>query len=63
MPYTNAEKDFDRAKELRTRAKSVPDAGAKRSLIDAATRLDRRGARKASKLGRTSKRKNTVKVG
>lgn len=62
MPYTNAEKDFDRAKELRNRAKSVPDASAKRSLLDAATRLDRRGARKASQLGRARKRAPRVQV-
>lgn len=60
MPYTNAEKDFDRAQDLRARAGRVRDAQAKRSLIGAATRLERRGAKKAGELGK--RRRKTTKA-
>lgn len=63
MPYTNAEKDFDRAQELKSRAKRVGDAAAKRSLLDAATRLERRGAKKASQLGKPRRKVGTRRVG
>lgn len=55
MGYTTGERDIQRAKDMRKLAKGVRDAGAKRDLEDAAGRLERRGARKARKIGRKTK--------
>lgn len=51
MPYTSAEKDLDRAQQLR-RMKKGRSNEAVRGLEDAATRLEARAVRKLSQVGR-----------
>ena len=56
MANTSAERDFDRAKDLRKLRKGVTNAAAVRAIEAASARLEARGARKLNKLGRRAKR-------
>ena len=58
----SAERDLDRAKQLRAMRKGVRSASASRTIEEAASRLEARAARKLSKLGRR-KKKATVEGG
>lgn len=53
---TRGEADLDRAAELRKRATAAKGSTAKRTLLDAADRLESRGARKMAKLARRPRR-------
>lgn len=55
MPYRNAEADLQRAKEMRKLAGEAQDENVKKRFREAATRLERRAARKASDVGRPRK--------
>ena len=48
----SGERDLDRAADLRKRSKAAKGTDATRILENAANRLESRGARKLSKLGR-----------
>lgn len=61
MPYTSAERDLQRATDLR-RLKRGKGPDAQRGLEDAAQRLERRAVQKLSKLGRR-RRKPGVTTG
>jgi len=54
---TSATKDFQNAKNLRSEAKTVQNVSAKQALMNAADRLELRGAQKANKIGRRRKKK------
>lgn len=56
MPQTNAERDMQRASELRKLAKEAVNGKAKADFNEAADRLERRAARKAKALGRTKRK-------
>jgi len=60
MPYVSALNDLRRAKELRDLSKTVKSPSAKDRLERASQRLEDRGATKASKLGKRSKRGSRV---
>ena len=62
MANVSAERDLDRAKELRRLRKGVRTPAAARAIEEAAARLEARGARKLGKLGRR-KKKVTVTSG
>jgi len=55
MANVSAERDLDRAKELRRLRKGIRSPAAIRAIEEAATRLEARGARKLGKLGRRKK--------
>lgn len=52
MAFSAPEKDLARSKELRKLANDAQDPTAKQVLKESAARLERQGAKKASKLGR-----------
>lgn len=58
---TGAQKDFASAKQLRKEATGVKNAAARQDLLDAADRLELRGAKKARKIGR--KRRKSAQRG
>lgn len=55
MAFTSIEADMERASELNKLGDKMKDPAAKRALKAAAARLERRGAKKANKLGRKPK--------
>ncbi len=63
MANVSAERDLDRAKELRRMRKGVRAPVAARALEEAATRLENRAARKLSRLGRRKKRSPALPSG
>jgi len=52
MPTSSAERDLQRAEDLRKLATRAKSPSAKSDFNAAADRLEQRGARKANKLGR-----------
>ncbi len=54
---TSASKDFNDAVQLRKDAKTVQQPQAKQALLNAADRLELRGAKKANKIGRKKRKK------
>jgi len=54
MANTSAERDLQRGRDLRKLARNMVDAGAKSDFMEAASRLERRAAKKVRKLGRKS---------
>ena len=62
MAFISALNDLRRAKELRELSKTVKSPGAKDQLERAAQRMETRGATKASKLGKRSKRVSRAKL-
>ncbi len=54
---TSASKDFNSAVQLRKDAKTVQQPQARQALLDAADRLELRGAKKANRIGRKAKKK------
>ncbi len=57
MAKMSGESDLDRAKDIRKRAASVGSEAAKRTLKATADRLEERGTRKLSQLGRRRRKK------
>lgn len=55
MGNTSAEADIRRAKGIRAMKKGMHDAEAMAAIDDAAARLEKRAARKLSKVGRKGK--------
>ncbi len=49
---TSAAKDFQDAKQLRNDAKTIQNQSAKQAILNAADRLELRGAKKANRIGR-----------
>lgn len=58
MGNTSAERDIQRAKQLRAMKKGVKDVTALSEIEEAASRLERRAARKLKKVGRKGKARN-----
>lgn len=55
--------DIRKAKEMRANAKTVQDADAKEAFLAAASRLEKRAAKNARKVGRNSRRRATASLG
>lgn len=49
--------DLRKAKEMRANAKTVQDPDAKEAFVAAAARLEKRAARNARKVGRTTRKR------
>lgn len=62
MAYRGVEADIQRAADLRKQAQRLRDPEAKRSVNEAAARLERRAARKANKVGRRARPKPKLVV-
>jgi len=58
MANVAAERDFERAKDIRKLLKGVRSAAASGAIEAAASRLEARGARKLNKLGRKARKAN-----
>lgn len=58
MPNTSAERDIQRAKQLRAMKKGIHDVTAVSEIEEAAARLERRAAKKLRKVGRKGRRRN-----
>lgn len=56
------ERDLGRAKDFRKMARETADPQAKRAFLEAAGRLERRAAQKASKVGRRRRRRGQGNV-
>lgn len=59
MPNTSAEKDLQRASELRALARRTKNVAAKQEFDAAADRYESKAAQKAKKLARNRRRKQT----
>lgn len=57
MANTSAEKDLNRARDLRKLAKNMKSTGAKSEFEDAADRLELRAAKKVKSLGKKRRKR------
>jgi len=57
VPIMSVKSDLRKAKDLRADAKTVQDVDAKEKFLAAASRLEKRAGKNASKIGRSSKRR------
>lgn len=57
VPRMSVSSDLRKAKQMRQDAKSVLDADAKEKFLQAASRLEKRAGKNASKIGRATKRR------